>query len=411
VVANYPPLYVLAQTPWVRVFGPAFWYGRLLSFVCVIASALLIAGLLRALTGRTLPAAIGSLVMLCVPYVAFWAPLYRVDALALALSLGALYVIVRRPEGASAPWLCAALLTAAVFTRQSYALAAPLAAVAWLASRPGGRRRAVGLLLLVVTTGGILALALDLLSGGGFTFHTVTANINEYRPARLVYFLRELVVYLPAFVSVLAIYLVAGRRLDGRVWRFVAPYSVGALLAALTIGKVGSNVNYFLELCVALGLAAGAAFAGVRSRPWLRSALALALLLQVSLLLGGTRYRQHLDAKLDRRPGLDRLMQLVRTTDGTILADETLGLLPLDGRPVHFQPFELTQLARRGAWDPQPFLEELERRSFSAVLVDRLPWSPVHRTRWTPEMLERLEQGYRRVGVVGHTEVYRPHDL
>lgn len=30
-VANYPPLYAIAQAPWVAVFGPAFWYGRLLS--------------------------------------------------------------------------------------------------------------------------------------------------------------------------------------------------------------------------------------------------------------------------------------------------------------------------------------------------------------------------------------------
>jgi len=91
-----------------------------------------------------------------------------------------------------------------------------------------------------------------------------------------------------------------------------------------------------------------------------------------------------------------------------VLADEALGLLPLAGRPLELQPFELTQLARHGLWDPTPVIERLERREYEVVLVYRVPWSPLHETRWTPEMLERLERGYRPAGNVGHTVVYRP---
>jgi len=55
-------------------------------------------------------------------------------------------------------------------------------------------------------------------------------------------------------------------------------------------------------------------------------------------------------------------------------------------------------------------LDEFDRRAFAAVLVYRVPWSPIHRTRWTPEMLERLERGYDRAEVIGHTVVYRPRE-
>ncbi len=39
-ITNYPPLYVLAQVPFVQRVGPAFWYGRLISAVSAIAAAI-----------------------------------------------------------------------------------------------------------------------------------------------------------------------------------------------------------------------------------------------------------------------------------------------------------------------------------------------------------------------------------
>jgi hypothetical protein len=409
-VANYPPLYVLAQAPWVRVFGPALWYGRLLSWLCVVASAVLIALILRALTDEWVASVAGGACLLAMPYAAYWAPLFRIDSLALALSLAALYVLVRAGDRRWALFAAAILMTAAVYTRQTYVLAAPLAGFAWLAAREGCRRRAFTLIALVAAGCASVLLALNLATAGGFVFHTFTANLNAYRLDRLLRYSRELVSFVPAFLLVAAAFVVAGRRFHTTAWRLVAPYVLGAALAGLAIGKVGSNVNYLLEICAAMSLAAGAALAGLRSRPIVWNVVVLVLLLQLSVLLGGTRYRQHLRWKLAQRPVMDELMDVVHRADGAVLADEALGLLPLDGRPVHAQPFELTQLAHRGAWDPAPFLDELDRRAFAAVLVYKVPWSPIHRTRWTPEMLERLERGYDPARVVGHTVVYRPKE-
>jgi hypothetical protein len=407
-VANYPPLYPLLQAPWVRWFGPAFWYGRLLSWLSMVASAFLVAGILRVLTRQWLPSVVGGLTLLAVPYVAYWGALYRIDALALALSLAALYSIVRWPGRATALVAAAVLLTAAIYTRQSYALAAPLAAWSWLVTRPAGPRKAWALAALVSGLSAGTLLALQLATDGGFLFHTVTANLNEFRIERLLRYAGELGRLLPGLLLCGIVYVGIGRRGNRSTWWLVVPYLGGAALAGLTIGKNGSNVNYLLELSVALSLAAGALLAELASRPALRAVAALVLLVQASLLLGGTRYQQHVRWKLDQRAELERLMQIVHRAEGTVLADEALGLLPLDGRAVHAQPFELTQLARHGDWDPTPFLDELERREFSAVLIYRVPWSPIHRTRWTPEMLERLERGYEVRGAVGHTVIYRP---
>jgi len=91
-----------------------------------------------------------------------------------------------------------------------------------------------------------------------------------------------------------------------------------------------------------------------------------------------------------------------------VLADEDMGLLPLDGRPIFFQPFEMTQLARAGRWDQRAFVAEIERQAFAAVLIYRIPEAPLHRQRWTDEMLEAIERRYVVEERVGPTEVYRP---
>ncbi len=406
-IANYPPLYPLTQAPLVWLFGPAFWYGRLLSWLSMVAAALLIALILHALTGDRLAAAIGGLTLLAIPYVSFWAPLYRVDPLALALSLGGIFVIVRRPDARWTLPLTAGLLVAAVYTRQSYGLAAPAAVFVWLLSRQPRRRALVFAALLGGIGLGLFAL-LNLLTGGGFFFNIVTANVNEYRLDLLQEYLGELWVFMPYLLLSSALFVLLAGWFRVRSWSLVAPYFVGAALSGLTIGKVGSNVNYFLELSAAMSLAIGAFIAWQRPRPAARHALMLILALQLFLLLPGMRYHLFTELKLGQSEDQARLMQIIRSSDGPVLADEEMGLLALDQRPLYFQPFEMTQLARDGVWDQAPLLAAIDRQQFAAIMILMLPTPPIHRDRWTDEMLNQIDRRYEAAEIVGNTVVYRP---
>ena len=118
----------------------------------------------------------------------------------------------------------------------------------------------------------------------------------------------------------------------------------------------------------------------------------------------------HLDDRLAQREQQASLFEFVRRTPGTLLADDAAGLLPLAGKPIEFQPFEMTQLAAAGLWDPTPLLARMEQQEFSAVLIQRVPWSPIHRTRWTPAMLEHIEQHYEPRHRLGYTVVYLPRE-
>jgi hypothetical protein len=205
-ISNYPPLYPLVLSPVARLAGPAFWYGRLLSWLSIAAAATLIGLIVHALTRDRLAAVVGGLALLAFPPASYWAGLYRVDAFALALSLGGLYVCVRRPDARWTVPLATLLLTAAIFTRQSYGLAAPLAATAWLLAIGRGRR-ALALIGLVAASGAALFAGLEGLTHGGFSYNIITANLNAYRAGSLERYLADVWALMPIALTAAGLFL------------------------------------------------------------------------------------------------------------------------------------------------------------------------------------------------------------
>ena len=164
-ISNYPPLYVLSLVPFVKLFGPSFLVGRVISILSSLASAIFLARIIYFYTQDRMAAVTTGTLFLAVPYVVGWSPLLRVDMLALALSLAGLYVLARGSATQRDLVISALLLVGAIYTRQSYALAAPLAAFVWLWTHD--RRRAIGLAALVGGLSLVLFFALNILTRGG----------------------------------------------------------------------------------------------------------------------------------------------------------------------------------------------------------------------------------------------------
>ncbi|MCI0397720.1 MAG: glycosyltransferase family 39 protein [Chloroflexi bacterium] len=408
-IANYPPLYVLALAPIVGLFGPSFLAGRVISILCALATARFLALTIDGQTKDRKAALATGLIFLAIPYVTHWSSLLRIDLLALALSTAALYLLARWPADRRKMVWAALLLVAAIYTRQSYALAAPLATFAW--SWTHDRRRALELAALTSGLALILFLALNILTRGGFFFHIVTANVNEFGLERLAWNLRQLLKATPILLVMAGAFLVLA---PGRwpAWSLLVPYLIGSFLSALTIGKIGSNVNYFLELSAALSLVTGAFVAWSRRYTWLRAVILVLLALQTGRLME-TTLENHVDSSLATRLGregaIGDLDRLVARTEGTVLADEYMGLITLQDRPLYIQPFEMTQLARAGRWDQTAFVEGIRNQEFPLVLVYHHPtFAALHEERWTAEMLSALERSYMLADRVADTYVYRP---
>ncbi len=89
-ISNYPPLYPLLQVPFVWLFGPAYWYGRLISWLSMLVSAGSISLILCTFTRNRFVALLEGCMFLTIPCISYRVPLCRVDALALGLSLAGL---------------------------------------------------------------------------------------------------------------------------------------------------------------------------------------------------------------------------------------------------------------------------------------------------------------------------------
>jgi hypothetical protein len=409
-IANYPPLYLLVQLPFAWITGPALWYGRSISLLGVLATALFIGLTLHYLTKDLLASTVGALLLLALPYILYWSPFCRVDSLALGLSWAGLFVIVRWNASRKGLFAGALLLTAAVFTRQSYALAAPLAAFMWLFATPP-RRRAFKLAGEVAGMGLGLFLCLNLVTRGGFFLNIVAANVNPFFWHTVKDHAVKIWDRLPYLLVSSVAFGAIAFRLRQRSWWLVTPYLLGGALSALMIGKDGSNVNYLYELCAGLSLAAGALLA-LPGRQWpLKIALIVPLVWQVHVLFDWSRqeYYSWVMQRIRRdAPDIIRLQEIVREADGPVLADEYMALIPLAGKRLVFQPFEFKQLAAAGLWDQQFFLNAIAQQEFAAILLYDPPTWEALQARWTGAQLAAIEAHYHRAGRYADTTVYRP---
>ena len=409
VISNYPPLFMLAQVPFVWLFGPALWYGRLISLLSVAAVALFVGLTLQALTRDRVASIAGGMIFPAMPYVLRWSSLSRVDSLGLALSWAGLFVVARWPEKRWSDLVSALLLVAAVYTRQTYILAAPLAAFVWLVAQ-GQRRRALETAAIAGGAGLILFALLNIFTGGGFFLNTVTANLNDFRWERVSLNALGAILACPLLLLGSLAFLLLTPRKGNRSWWLVGPYLVASIPSAVLVGKVGSDVNYLLEFSAALGLATGAFIAWQRKRPRLRIALIALLAVQVLALAQSSRVPLSLqNYVIEQRGEVAQLSRMVASADGPVLTDDYMGLLPQRGRRIYFQPFEMTQLSRDGDWNQRPILEDIGEEKFPLIMI----WSPpfareIKRDRWTPRMLKEIHEHYEKTDRLADMVVYRP---
>ncbi|MBE2182347.1 MAG: glycosyltransferase family 39 protein [Anaerolineae bacterium] len=413
-IENYPPVFMLAQAPWVSAFGPSYYYGRITSLISILVSALFLGLTAHTITRSRVAALVSAVLLPAFPYVFHWSALARIDSLALAFSLVGLWIAVRWPKSTWAAFWAALMLGLAVYTRQTYLLAAPLAAFTYRWAVGGATpafKFAVMLGGLVVGLFAVLLVATE----GGFWFHLVTANVNALDGSLISIYADEVARALTVLLVMALIYLLGGwiNARSRRAWWLVAPYLLGGLAVALTIAKIGSDVNYLYELCAALCLTAGAFIAWCGRLSAVRAAAIVIIAVQVAAMqdISEQKYAPIISERIDRRPEMDSLLQLVNDETRTIIADEAMGLLPLVGKPILFQPFEMSQLAAAGLWDETDFLTQLAQGSYPVVLIYNPYRNPNLRfERWTPAMLSVINSSHRLATQRAETSVYWYND-
>ena len=405
VISNYPPLFVIFLAGVSKLTGANLLLsGRVISVMASIASAALIAALVRLITNNNLSAFIASGLFLGHPFVYTWSPLARVDLLALFFCLGALCMVFYR--WFSWRWMILAILffLASIYTRQSYMLAGPLAALTWLWKQD--RRRAVlftGILFIAVL--GLFA-GIEISTHGGFSRNIIRANINRFDLGILSGMFQHFLLIWP--VIILGCLGFSGLLLANHFrHRTETPNSIifpglvffclGAFISALTVGKVGSGVNYFLELIASCAILSAVAIDALILQPFrLKLIMMLAITGQLVWLLAGAyiQFTVSSEAHWDRLEWYQQLADRVKVAAGygPVLSDDYLGMVVQAGQPVIYQPFEYGQLYQAGLWNPEPLAEQIQAGKFSLIVIggDTLD-KPCC---WPPELIQAIQESY-----------------
>ena len=441
-VFHYPPIYHYAMRLVGQATGDLVVAGRWVSAV----AALLIAALIGTMVARVLPARlsrwsrIGGAAFAASAALGLdsmrWVPMARVDLLGLLFSFCGIWLLVCGPFCLSIHLFAFTLFVAALYTKQTL-LAAPLAGLLLLvAIQP---RRAVVMAAWLAGLGGGVFLSLYYVTGGeilrhlvfynrnpfswGVAFHTVGTNLHEVLLLALGTFAAAAALVSRArpfgagfFRRLRALISANSRR---RAIALCGVYLALAAVMALSVGKEGSNYNYFLEwnlaACPVFGMLLASAMDTCARRRRLVPGV-VAVVLGAIVVLGDQTFRLlprtdeaigwSAQARSDQAWGRETescLTGTVRETPGEILSEQ-MTVLVRQGRVVPFEPAIIKVLGQTGAWDERLALRMFREKRFAALLLLR------DTDRFTAKMLDAIEESYEPIGTCGGGQwvIYHP---
>jgi len=377
IVTNYPPVFPWLLSIFTDPNNIRFAPGRLISITSTLVIALTAGGSVRAVTRNNPAGWITGFLILASPVFYFWGALLRVDILATALGMAAFYIAVSA-KGPKTYWAIPFLL-AAFYTRQSSIEVLIAIVVALFLNGGNGkffsdsRRKALLLGSLWVILALAALAALQISSDGEFWNHTVVYTRTRFFPMRAVGNI-IFIVQTHAILVLLALFALPGSlRLNAR--RIFGLFFLASVLTSLLSGKVGSDMNYFLNFLVAASMLSGLLFSDIsESIAADKSRLALipfillipAAIYQCGFIEGNRNNSFH--PRHDARNYGTKVVETLESARGPILSEDE-GFCLLSGHEVVFNPFIMSELAREGIWDQTPFLESIGNKEFDLIML------------------------------------------
>lgn len=393
-VSAYTPLFYLAEAGLHRLGVPARMAGRCLSMTAWLILGWLVWRLLMLHTRDPVASAAGLLLFASNGLLLFWGTVGQVDVCATALAVGAFYM---RRNLAWAALLCCL----AFFTKQTM-VACPIAIflLLWFENRRLAAWFGAGV------AGSILAacLTIDAALGGRFIDNTVRANINPFALEKFGQHLGYLLRVTGPLILVIALGL---RR---------APVYLYAATAALvflgTAGKVGSDLNYQIEITVLCVVCASLALHSVDffhlslrgSKNWVTLLqIPLGVYLIVNLRLSGNQVLARFANEQAFRSELIAL-QPYQAGSGRLLSADYNAAVQLRGH-MEVETLIYTLLVRAGEVDPKPLQDDLAAGAFGTILLFEDLSRPVMQTSdeilsLTKPQIEEIRKGYKLVAHV-----------
>ena len=267
--SNYPPLFHLLVAPFVWLFGPAYAYGRLLSFLASLVSALAIGyAVYRDGHRHRWLAILSGMAFLASNFVYHIGPLFRQHTLMVAFETLAIVVLARAfpQRNRRGIALGLLLLLCAGYTKQLAAISA-LAAFAWMLLR--SPVRTLIWMSGFTLVGGAVFLLLNIGSEGHWWTQAIVANVNAFDPWQSIG-LFSLWFQLHGFLLLPAGLLIIYETYLDRLSIYSVWFLATSLLGGIASGTWGAGDSYFTT-----SIAAACILSGIFMSRSLRSALQL----------------------------------------------------------------------------------------------------------------------------------------
>ena len=396
----YTPLYYLVTALGIKIVGSALWIGRLLSVLCTLGTCLFAYKIVKLKTTRTVPALLAGVLPLTVGFYGYWSTLFRVDALALFLSVAGLYTVVRS-LGSWKVQLSIPLFLLAIFTKQSY-VAAPVAVAVYLFVKD--RPRSLWFVGLLGLGGALLVGLCTLVFGSSFVEQTFLVGSQPHTLKLGANLLRIVLYSIPVVLMFSVTWVLL--KIKHREWDLFAIYFTLALAMCLVlIFKQGAWLNYAQELVVISSILVGLLLGHLLNKGSLtfkKQFIFVGILLILPLSPMGSWYNY--EPPTGVQTSYEVLRPILENVDDPVICeDATLAMEA--GRTLVWEPsvFVLGGYYK-ASWNQSPFVESLASKSYSVIVLnydvttwwlpqDPLPY-PKPYERLTKEMATAIVDNY-----------------
>jgi Dolichyl-phosphate-mannose-protein mannosyltransferase len=377
-VSPYGPIFYVVSGYFHKWGIPSYQAGRVISFAGLLASLWMCWLGVSYLTTNRHARNVGVILAASTSNVLFWGTTGQVDMLACCFSLAAFVSFLKFRERGDVKTLAFSglLVILAVFTKQTFMASGATIGLTllWEGRRQGDARLSAAAWIASVSMTGVgIALALNAATNGGYFKAAIFANINPFAWFKLQQHVHYLILTGSGVILTAAV----------GAWnmsRRTAPVYIYAALATgiwlVTAPKIGSDLNYQIEMMLVLSMCAACALDRVDFFPSLFSArqtwvtlLQVPLLLHVVLNLLLTARAVAVRAAFDSIKGQETAaLKPYVDRPGRLLSGHYDSLVQYRGR-IEVEPFIYILLVRAGMIDPEPLRHDLETRQFATLIL------------------------------------------
>ncbi len=423
----YPPFYLWALSH-LPISAPDNIYisGRAISFFSSAGIALLLFLLIQHYTKSVFIGSVAAGLYLSSNYIMKWSMYARVDMFGIFWTFLGLYLYVLfKHKKSLLKGLYIIPLLLGMYTKHSL-FAIPLVILVDIIADKD-RRGLLYYLVFASMTAAVFMLT-DMAAGGYFYRHIVTYTVLPWTLDNLEILVRQFIVTHPFYIVFLLLFFQKPSGLFLK-YKLASYYIIFSFLELSLSGRMGININFSLNLVIALTIAMCLTLFEVlgnnstlkrgfdnsiadKDKNFKRLAVSLVVIqFAYSFTISNVSPR-HFDRYAKAREESAELMNKhIKAMPGKMLTEFPQWAL-INDREYYYDSFAMSMLAAGGRWDQTILLEEIENREFSTIILGFDVAKPVYSVRFTEEMIKAINDNYQVVVISGTGEyLYFPRTV